>query len=82
MPLVNENLGHNYFSEEDTLRFQMGFLNTFGDGLHEIFSYEESEVISLCWDCRFSLNLHVTAPCFDCNGSGKKNMRNYFQDML
>lgn len=57
---------------------QIGFLNT-GDG-HEVFSYEETDNISSCWDCKFKWNIPEVAPCCDCNGAGHENWRDYFQE--
>jgi len=56
------------FKKEDT-----------GMDYNEIFKYEKTDHVDLCYNCRFKWNLSVVAPCNDCNGYHDTG-RNYFQE--
>jgi hypothetical protein len=70
---VRYHLSHNDH------RYHMGFLGTGGG--HEVFSYELSDDIPHCSECKFQYNMKLVAPCFDCNGNALcENGRSYLQE--
>lgn len=56
------------FKKEDT-----------GMDYDEVFEYEITDRVDLCWDCRYGYNFSTVAPCKDCNGFHDTG-RNYFKE--